>query len=78
MLRVTAFLRPARLLFCSTIIVRDMTCWDGAWPVSVCSPTSHDLKPTAARIGSHDLFTKYHASSKSALQAFLVGGLKWL
>ena len=47
MLRVTAFLRPARLLFCSTIIVRDMTCWDGAWPVSV-SPTSHDLKPTSS------------------------------
>ena len=78
MLRVTAFLRPARLLFCSTIIVRDMTCWDGAWLVSVCSPTSHDLKPTAlaARIGSHDLFIKYHANSESVLQAFWMEGLK--
>jgi len=76
MLRVTAFLRPARLLFCSTIIVRDMTCWDGAWPVSVCSTHQPRLEANrlAARIGSHDLFTKYHTSSESALQAFLVKG----
>ena len=50
----------------------------GAWPVSVCSPTSHDLKPTAPRISSHELFTKYHPSSEPTLQEFLVEGLKWL
>jgi hypothetical protein len=36
MLRVTAFVRPCRVRFCSTIIVRDMTASEQKEPRQVC------------------------------------------
>ena len=36
MLRVTVFLRPARLRFCSTIIVRDIVCLKAKRAPVVC------------------------------------------